>query len=279
MEELERLEQCSRLQKVPIARHASDDEPDLDMLKQKVEELRNKRNYLQKKIDDSRKYVRDVLNVTVEGHEKSTQPTATYAQLTAMKKQKLEELKKAYRFIGTSAAMTNKTTLRLCFDTCHKGAFVEPFYVELRVSQTDYSLVRHTLPHFVPLEALCDKLNASMDMPEFTHTVHAYLTCHMSRREECRLTQLKYKRHLVGNIVTTLACDYVEFTVSGKVHGCPLEVTLVYADLMTALPSSVNITSKEWDGEHDVIQTWKESLSTLRLSKAFEDILSNQTVN
>jgi len=45
-------------------------------------------------------YVRDVLNVTVEGHEKSTQPTATYAQLTAMKKQKLEELKKAYRFIG-----------------------------------------------------------------------------------------------------------------------------------------------------------------------------------
>jgi len=58
------------------------------------------------------------------------------------------------------------------------------------------------------------------------------------------LLQLKYKRHLVGNIVTTLACDYVEFTVSGKVHGCPLEVTLVYADLMTALPSSVNITSK-----------------------------------
>ena len=55
MEELERLEQCSRLQKVPIARHASDDEPDLDMLKQKVEELRNKRNYLQKKINDSRK--------------------------------------------------------------------------------------------------------------------------------------------------------------------------------------------------------------------------------
>ena len=38
--------------------------------------------------------------MTVEGHERSTPPTATYAQLTAMKKQKLEELKKSYRFIG-----------------------------------------------------------------------------------------------------------------------------------------------------------------------------------
>ena len=36
----------------------------------------------------------------MQGHERSTRPTATYAQLAAMKKQKLEELKKAYRFIG-----------------------------------------------------------------------------------------------------------------------------------------------------------------------------------
>ena len=109
---------------------------------------------------------------------------------------------------GTSAAMTNKTTLRLCFDTCHKGAFVEPFYVELRVSQTDYSLVRHTLPHFLPLEALCDKLNASMDMPEFTHAVHAYLACHMSRREECRLTQvsdMSTTHHIIMITITEIA--------------------------------------------------------------------------
>ena len=44
--------------------------------------------------------MRDVLNVNVEGHERSTPPTATYGQLIAMKKQKLEELKKSYRLIG-----------------------------------------------------------------------------------------------------------------------------------------------------------------------------------
>ena len=88
-------------------------------------------------------------------------------------------------------AMVSKNTLRLCFDTCHRGTFVEPYYIELKVEEEkEYSVVRHTLPHFLPLEALCDKLNTSMDMSEFTRAVHVYLTAHLSRREECELTQV-----------------------------------------------------------------------------------------
>ena len=48
----------------------------------------------------------------------------------------------------------------------------------------------------------------------------------------------------MGDIVTTLAYDFIEFTVSGDVHGCPLEVTLVYADLKATLPSTVEVTCK-----------------------------------
>ena len=54
--------------------------------------------------------------------------------------------------------------------------------------------------------------------------------------------QAKYQHHLVGDIVATLAYDFMEFTVSGDVHGCPLEVTLVYADLTATSPSTVEVT-------------------------------------
>lgn len=76
---------------------------------------------------------------------------------------------------------------------------------------------------------------------------HLYPLCLLPVQYSSRylaFSQTKYQRHLVGEIVTTLACDYVEFIVSGDVHGCRLEVTLVYTDLTTTLPSTVNITSK-----------------------------------
>ena len=85
----------------------------------------------------------------------------------------------------------NPDLLRLCFDTCHQGRFLESYYVELETrEETEFKVVRHSLPHFLPLETLCERLNASTDLPAFTRAVHTYLTAYVSRREDCEVTKV-----------------------------------------------------------------------------------------
>ncbi|KNC49538.1 uncharacterized protein AMSG_05566 [Thecamonas trahens ATCC 50062] len=154
-----------------------------------------------------------------------------------------EDLLQAYRLAGKSVFPVGDDKLGIRFETFYQGAFFESYFVILALDEEagkPPSVFRHTLPHFLPLDAVASEF-LGKSVATFIEKVSDLLHAFVARREHVRVLQ-EMHGELVSNVATTLAFDVVQFTGvvpsgDGDTAGAQAEFQIVYDKLDDELPS------------------------------------------
>ena len=79
--------------------------------------------------------------------------------------------------------------VRFCFDTSYKDQYHKSYYAEVQL-QPEVTITRHTLPSFMPLTQLNEKLQK--DIQDFAYTTRSYLQSYVARRESVKECYVRF---------------------------------------------------------------------------------------
>ncbi len=207
-----------------------------------VEELRRKRNELQRKLSEQLT-PQTVIQFTEEEVTGGVPTREDVRQIKALlppslHRHKMHEIFVAHRLAGRTIIELPENKLAIRFETFYGGKYYESHYivsqfvarlVTMQILQFDSKnedlvLHKHTLPYFVPIEDIAKKnLNVDFSVPIihyynlfklFMNTVCDYLHSFVSRREQ--LQQLQRHVGSMTDIVATASFSQMIFKTKVK---------------------------------------------------------------
>lgn len=163
------------------------------------------------------------------------------------KRRKIDSTHIGYRITGHTIFPLTPHRSGIRFETSYNGEYFEQYYVIIEFDGENNATVhRHTLPSFIPITAELGPL-LGKSLKRFMASTTLYLNAFVARRQQVLAVQEQHAGHLVGEIETTPAFDFVKLVaaVDGDDGELLTSVRLVYEDLTSQLPSRVVVKEVE----------------------------------
>lgn len=167
-------------------------------------------------------------------------------QSLCQQKRRLGQRKRARRRVASDREIAGRLTGQTVFavapgrvgvrlDTSHAGRYYEAYHVMIQDEGGRARVGQHTLPAFLPVEALADELLGGSDGKStkgFLDALSGLLDAFVARRE-----MLRGDSRLHG-VQASLAVDFVSFETDD------LDVKMIFDDLVSAIPSRALVRNK-----------------------------------
>eukprot|EP00043_Microstomoeca_roanoka_P015146 m.151263 g.151263 ORF g.151263 m.151263 type:complete len:247 (+) comp16195_c0_seq15:185-925(+) len=122
------------------------------------------------------------------------------------KKAKVCEYQRAYRLAGCAVFPMDPATVGVRFETSYQGQYFEEYFAVLRLKNERFTLSRHTLPGFLPLQALAT--SAETNLTSFLQDATRLLQSFVARREQLQLLKPISAEH---ELHVSPSCTTAEF--------------------------------------------------------------------
>ncbi|XP_061481827.1 centromere protein O isoform X2 [Rhineura floridana] len=244
---LEKLEASAHkvaLKKRELRQH----EENVNRMKVRIQELRCRRDELRTKLK--------VCHSRVVGIKDKTKSDSLTSQATETSQQALLEWKienakgllKVFRLTGLSGKLT-KQGVCLYISTAFEGNYLDSYYLDLHMQQP-IRIQRHSVPAFIPLEQIAHK-HLQTDTKRFLSVLSNHLNAYAGRKFQADQLQERFAAFLEGRLQGNSLYNLLEFNygVSGEGKTFPFTAKLTYGDPMSALPTEVTVTCKEFPSD------------------------------
>ncbi|KAI9272990.1 hypothetical protein BDA99DRAFT_602191 [Phascolomyces articulosus] len=163
----------------------------------------------------------------------------------------VQELIGYYRLAGrTTFTFQRYRGIRL--ETFYGGTYFEPYYLLLLPKRsglpdtpndfTNYTISKDTLPNFIPLRQIADKL-FPWDMDSFLRVIHDFLLAYVGRREQYEtMRKLCDERDTLTSVVAPNESKKIINLVESVGNERYAVVELIYKNLAIDFPTEVVIT-------------------------------------
>lgn len=199
---------------------------------------------------------------------------------------KVDQMNSLQSLLGVAVTSVNQISVCLEFCTSYPGTSHECYTVELTLpGATPVSVLRHDLPHFIPVQQIvaeCLTVADTTAYQQFVWTVYRYLHAFVARRQETVLAKDAVGEDVKCDMQASLAYDVIEVRLSSSQDRSRMVTTqLTYSELDRCLPSQVTLCSGGAQAVHDenVIESIKKHLMSTRLSVSLLHVAKLLNVN
>ncbi|XP_025089356.1 centromere protein O-like [Pomacea canaliculata] len=199
---------------------------------QRIEELKKKREKLKELLQTAAAEADELHAVEENGSGSELRRAEAYCK-------KLREQLNVYKLTGVAITESDHVSKLLCFTTSFKGIYLESYHVKLqRLSSGHFKIAHHDLPAFIVFSKLPENLEVK-DLQSFVQPVRELLAMYIIRREEVKQAETKFSSVLYV-AEKSGPVDFLCFRLDIQPN-LQAEITLKYADLCTATPTTVTV--------------------------------------
>ncbi|KAL4230777.1 hypothetical protein ACF0H5_011152 [Mactra antiquata] len=160
--------------------------------------------------------------------------------------QKYSDILHTYNLIGVNVQSVEPALILQFYPLCQNQFPSTEFYtVHLIVKGDNFTLGKHNLPPFIPVERVLDTAKSSS---EVIQQIQQYLYALVQRKGNLKLVQEKFESNLLKDIEVDLGVTYVRLQLAGGENIPDTEITLTF-DLLKCIPDTVDIKPCKEDEE------------------------------
>ncbi|XP_061206124.1 centromere protein O [Neopsephotus bourkii] len=211
-------------------------EEKLARLKARVKELRLQRDELQAKVDLQEKKQLETEGAT--SHAAQASPKA----VLQWKIKSLQAMLQVFNLTGISGKLTRQGVC-FCISTAYEGTYLDSYYLDLLLTNSEVQIYHHSVPCFIPLEQIA-KQYLQTDIRRFLSVLSNHLNAYVGRRYQAEQLQEHFSDQINGTLQRNSLYNLLVFNynVSSKSKTFPFNVRLRYGDLCHSLPTEVIVS-------------------------------------
>ncbi|XP_005510641.2 centromere protein O [Columba livia] len=207
----------------------------LARLEARVQELRQRRDELQAKVE--------LQEQGQHGQEGVVSDPAQHSAQTVLewKIRKVKSTLQVFYLTGISGKLS-KHGVCFCISTAYEGIYLDSYYLDL-LTEPQVRIHRHSVPIFIPMEQIAKKY-LQTDIRRFLSVLSDHLNAYVGRRYQADQLQEHFSDRLEGTMQRNSLCNLLVFNYnpSSKSETFPFNARLLYGDLCCSLPTEVVIS-------------------------------------
>ncbi|XP_013881762.1 centromere protein O [Austrofundulus limnaeus] len=237
----------------------------VEELKAKVKELRAQRDQLKTEIqihESLQKLRSSEDKVGTDEEEEGVDKDAESSELWRLmvKHSELTDHLHAHHVIGGYDIINTRRGRGVCVSlaTAYEGVYLDTYNLEIDLKPR-VRVSRHSVPPFIPLNALIEHSDLQVDLRGFLDSLSRHLNAFVGRRQQRRL--VKEQQKSVEVMDSNVLCSVLVLMFSLPTKGSAMLCTLEYADHTRCLPTQVHFHCE--DSQLPEAPQWRESHSLL----------------